>query len=117
LGFLTPILKGFLTEKGLEAASAGIQLWGGHGYIKDNKQEQVLRDARIASVWEGTTQIQGLDLLGRKILLNKLKPINQHCGELYSKLFNVVTSSSGATRLRALGLLKETAVWHFNTYR
>ena len=67
----------------------GIQLWGGHGYIKDNLQEQVVRDARIASVWEGTTQIQGLDLLGRKILLNKLEPINSHCKGLYSKLFNV----------------------------
>ena len=67
LGFMTPILKGFLTEKGIEAATLGVQLYGGHGYIKSNKQEQVLRDVRIAAIWEGTTGIQALDLLGRKI--------------------------------------------------
>ena len=53
----------------------GIQIWGGHGYIKDNGCEQVFRDCRIASLWEGTTQIQALDLLGRKIMLQKLAPI------------------------------------------
>jgi alkylation response protein AidB-like acyl-CoA dehydrogenase len=55
LGFMTPILKGFLTEMGTEAASTGIQLYGGHGYIKSNKQEQVYRDVRISAIWEGTT--------------------------------------------------------------
>ena len=55
LGFRTPILKGFLTEMGIEAASLGVQLYGGHGYIKSNKQEQVYRDVRIAAIWEGTT--------------------------------------------------------------
>lgn len=55
LGFKTPILKGFLTEMGIEAASLGMQLYGGHGYIKSNKQEQVYRDVRIAAIWEGTT--------------------------------------------------------------
>ncbi len=58
LGFMTPILKGFLTERGIEAANIGIQLYGGHGYIKSNKQEQVLRDVRISAIWEGTTGIQ-----------------------------------------------------------
>ena len=67
LGFKTPILKGFLTEMGVEAASLGMQLYGGHGYIKSNKQEQIYRDVRISSIWEGTTGIQALDLLGRKI--------------------------------------------------
>lgn len=82
LGFLTPILKGFLTEKGLEAANLGIQIYGGHGYIKSNKQEQVLRDMRIAAIWEGTTGIQALDLLGRKIFGGKLAPLNEHCAGL-----------------------------------
>ena len=58
LAFLTPILKGFLTEAGKEAADLGIQAYGGHGYIKDNKAEQVFRDVRIASLWEGTTQVR-----------------------------------------------------------
>jgi hypothetical protein len=69
LGFFTPILKGFLTEMGLEAANLGMQVFGGHGYIKEHGMEQIARDARIATLYEGTTGIQALDLLGRKVLL------------------------------------------------
>ncbi|MDN5872925.1 MAG: acyl-CoA dehydrogenase family protein, partial [Sinobacteraceae bacterium] len=69
LGFLTPILKGFLTEMGLEAANLGMQVYGGHGYIRDNGMEQIVRDARISTLYEGTTGVQALDLLGRKVLL------------------------------------------------
>ncbi len=70
LGFYTPILKGFLTELGLEAANLGMQVFGGHGYITEHGMEQIARDARIATLYEGTTGIQALDLLGRKVLLN-----------------------------------------------
>ena len=69
LGFLTPILKGFLTELGLEAANLGMQVFGGHGYIKEHGMEQIVRDARISTLYEGTTGIQALDLLGRKTLI------------------------------------------------
>ena len=69
LGFFTPILKGFLTELGTEAASLGMQVFGGHGYIREHGMEQILRDARISTLYEGTTGIQALDLLGRKVLL------------------------------------------------
>ena len=69
LGFYTPILKGFLTELGLEAANLGMQVFGGHGYIGENGMEQIARDARISTLYEGTTGIQALDLLGRKVLL------------------------------------------------
>lgn len=69
LGFFTPILKGFLTEMGLECANLGMQVFGGHGYIKEHGMEQIARDARIATLYEGTTGIQALDLLGRKVLL------------------------------------------------
>ncbi len=69
LGFYTPILKGFLTEMGLEAANLGMQVFGGHGYIHEHGMEQIARDARIATLYEGTTGIQALDLLGRKVLL------------------------------------------------
>ena len=51
-------------------------------YVRENGAEQTYRDVRIAPVWEGTTQIQALDLLGRKIMLQKLAPINSHCGAL-----------------------------------
>jgi alkylation response protein AidB-like acyl-CoA dehydrogenase len=69
LGFFTPILKGFLTELGLEAANLGMQVFGGHGYIREHGMEQIVRDARISTLYEGTTGIQALDLLGRKVLL------------------------------------------------
>ncbi|MBS1219298.1 MAG: acyl-CoA dehydrogenase [Proteobacteria bacterium] len=69
LGFYTPILKGFLTEMGLEAANLGMQVLGGHGYIHELGMEQIARDARISTLYEGTTGIQALDLLGRKVLL------------------------------------------------
>jgi len=68
LGMLTPIAKAFLTETGLESASLVIQVHGGHGYIRDNGVEQSYRDGRIATLYEGTTGIQALDLLGRKVL-------------------------------------------------
>jgi alkylation response protein AidB-like acyl-CoA dehydrogenase len=69
LGFYTPILKGFLTELGMEAANLGMQVYGGHGYIQEHGMEQIARDARIATLYEGTTGIQALDLLGRKVML------------------------------------------------
>jgi hypothetical protein len=69
LGFFTPILKGFITEMGLESANIGMQVFGGHGYIKEHGMEHIARDARIATLYEGTTGIQALDLLGRKVLL------------------------------------------------
>jgi len=69
LGFYTPILKGFITEMGLECANLGMQVFGGHGYIKEHGMEQIARDARISTLYEGTTGIQALDLLGRKTLL------------------------------------------------
>ncbi len=71
LGFLTPIIKAFLTETGYEAANLGVQVFGGHGYIKEWGMEQIVRDTRISMLYEGTTGIQALDLLGRKILLDK----------------------------------------------
>lgn len=78
LSFLTPIIKAFLTEAGVESANLGIQCFGGHGYIKASGVEQNARDARVATVYEGTTGIQALDLLGRKVLGSKgklLKPV------------------------------------------
>ncbi len=51
LGFLTPILKGCLTELGLEAANLGMQVFGGHGYIKEHGMEQIARDARISTLY------------------------------------------------------------------
>ena len=68
LSLLTPIAKAFLTETGFEAANLGMQVFGGHGYIKEWGMEQNVRDARIAMIYEGTTGVQAIDLLGRKVL-------------------------------------------------
>ncbi len=71
LALLTPIAKAFLTETGFESANLGMQCFGGHGYIKEWGLEQNVRDARIAMLYEGTTGIQALDLLGRKVLMSQ----------------------------------------------
>jgi len=71
LDFLTPIAKGFCTETGLESASHAIQVFGGHGFIRENGAEQLYRDGRIGTLYEGTSGIQSLDLLGRKVLGNQ----------------------------------------------
>ena len=71
LGLLTPIVKAFLTEVGFECTNEGVQILGGHGFIKEWGMEQLVRDARITRLYEGTTGIQALDLLGRKVLMSQ----------------------------------------------
>ncbi|WP_340680098.1 acyl-CoA dehydrogenase C-terminal domain-containing protein [Paraglaciecola sp.] len=71
LALLTPICKGFMTELGCEAAHHGVQVFGGHGYIREWGMEQNQRDSRISTLYEGTTGIQALDLIGRKVLGSK----------------------------------------------
>ena len=66
--FLVPLLKGYATESSLEVASLGIQVHGGMGYIEETGAAQYLRDARILTIYEGTTAIQANDLVGRKTL-------------------------------------------------
>lgn len=84
LGFLTPILKAFLTETGCESANLGVQIYGGHGFIKEWGMEQIIRDARISTLYEGTTGVQALDLLGRKILLGRMKTFNEFVAQIKS---------------------------------
>ena len=71
MALLTPIAKAFVTEVGLEAANHGVQIYGGHAFIREWGMEQNLRDARISTLYEGTTGIQALDLLGRKVLMTQ----------------------------------------------
>ncbi|MEE2603406.1 MAG: acyl-CoA dehydrogenase C-terminal domain-containing protein [Pseudomonadota bacterium] len=116
LGFLTPILKGFLTEKGLEVANDGMQVFGGHGYIKEHGMEQIVRDARISTLYEGTTGIQALDLLGRKVLLlTKGKCVR----DFSKKLVDFGTKNLRDPKLRpfAWKLLKIAAEWNYLTTR
>jgi 3-(methylsulfanyl)propanoyl-CoA dehydrogenase len=68
MSLLTPIAKAFMTETGFEAANHGVQVFGGHGFISEWGMEQIVRDCRISMLYEGTTGIQALDLIGRKVL-------------------------------------------------
>ena len=70
LAMLTPIVKAFITDNGWSATSGCLQVFGGHGYVKEWGMEQYVRDSRINMIYEGTNTIQSLDLLGRKILGN-----------------------------------------------
>lgn len=82
LAFLTPIAKAFLTETGFESANYGVQVFGGHGYIREWGMEQNVRDSRISMLYEGTTGIQALDLLGRKVLGSQGKLLQQFIAEV-----------------------------------
>ena len=68
---LIPIAKGYGTDRAFEICSHGVQIFGGYGYTKEYLQEQLLRDAKITQIYEGTNGIQAMDLLGRKLGLNK----------------------------------------------
>jgi alkylation response protein AidB-like acyl-CoA dehydrogenase len=70
VALLTPIVKAFITDNGHIATNACMQVFGGHGYIKEWGMEQFVRDNRINMIYEGTNTIQSLDLLGRKVLGN-----------------------------------------------
>src|SRR5688572_11701663 len=67
VSLLTPVIKGYLTDKGFEAAVNAQQVFGGHGYIREWGMEQFVRDARIAQIYEGTNGVQAMDLVGRKL--------------------------------------------------
>jgi alkylation response protein AidB-like acyl-CoA dehydrogenase len=68
---LTPIVKGYITDKSLEVCSHGVQVYGGYGYISEFPVEQLMRDTRIFMIYEGTNGIQAMDLIGRKLSMNR----------------------------------------------
>ncbi|MBS0212123.1 MAG: acyl-CoA dehydrogenase C-terminal domain-containing protein [Proteobacteria bacterium] len=82
LGFLTPIVKACLTEWGVECTYHSLQCFGGHGYIAEHGMEQLARDARITTLYEGTTGIQALDLLGRKVMQLQGAGLRQFLGTI-----------------------------------
>ena len=82
VALMTPILKSFSTDVGCEAANLALQIYGGHGYIKEHGIEQLVRDSRIAPIYEGTNGIQALDLVARKMPM--------HTGRLLKSFFQTV---------------------------
>lgn len=83
LGLLTPIVKAFLTEAGFDSTNEGLQIFGGHGFIAEWGMEQFVRDARITRLYEGTTGIQALDLLGRKVLMNQGESLRKFTKQIH----------------------------------
>tara|TARA_B100001123_G_C14870395_1_gene851712 strand:- start:123 stop:752 length:630 start_codon:yes stop_codon:yes gene_type:complete len=79
---MTPILKSFATDIGCFSSNLALQIYGGHGYIKDHGMEQFVRDSRIAPIYEGTNGIQALDLIGRKMEIND--------GEIIKNFFEII---------------------------
>ncbi|MEQ8404255.1 MAG: acyl-CoA dehydrogenase C-terminal domain-containing protein [Oceanicaulis sp.] len=82
MALLTPVIKGYLTDKGYDCVSEGLQVHGGSGFTREWGIEQLLRDARITLIYEGTNGIQALDLVGRKLAMAGMRPINTFFGEL-----------------------------------
>ena len=82
IALLTPILKSFATDKSMEITNQALQIYGGHGYITDHGIEQLVRDARITPIYEGTNGIQALDLIGRKFNIHNGLIINQYLDEI-----------------------------------
>ncbi|TVP57312.1 MAG: acyl-CoA dehydrogenase, partial [Halomonadaceae bacterium] len=82
VALLTPVAKAFLTDRSLDTCVLGQQVFGGHGYIREWGQEQLVRDSRIAQIYEGTNGIQAMDLMGRKIVANKGRYFELFAGEI-----------------------------------
>ena len=92
---MTPVVKALFTDLGYEMASLGVQVYGGHGYIRDHGMEQFVRDARIAMLYEGTNGIQALDLVGRKM--------PAHMGRLLRPFFHPIADYIEARKRDAAG--------------
>lgn len=115
MGFMTPILKAFLTELGYEAANHGVQVYGGHGFIKEWGMEQIIRDTQIAKLYEGTTGVQALDLLGRKILIDRMKSFNEFREEVSAFIKTHENRAEMKPMIRKLKFAM--LAWRINTVR
>ena len=115
IGLLTPVIKGYCTDKGYEIATASQQVYGGHGYIAEWGMEQFVRDARIAQIYEGTNGIQAMDLVGRKLGMNGGRALRTYL----ALLVETIADAKADTRLvplatgleRAVGELQAATGW------
>jgi hypothetical protein len=101
ISFLTPIVKGFMTDMGSEMSNLGIQVYGGHGYIREWGMEQLVRDARIAQLYEGTNGIQALDLISRKLARDKGTML-EDTFELFNSKIEQMTNSDMQAQASAI---------------
>lgn len=110
LALLTPIAKAFMTEMGLEASKHGMQVFGGHGYIAEHGMEQVARDARISCLYEGTTEIQSIDLLARKVLGSQTALLTDLTDEIQEFLQQHQTNNQLERQFQQVNVLLKQ--WH-----
>ncbi|HKT15603.1 MAG TPA: acyl-CoA dehydrogenase C-terminal domain-containing protein [Allosphingosinicella sp.] len=82
VSLLTPVIKAFLSDKGSECCDVALQCFGGHGYIRDNGAEQYLRDVRVQRLGEGTSGVQALDFIGRKVVRDGGQALNLYFGRI-----------------------------------
>jgi alkylation response protein AidB-like acyl-CoA dehydrogenase len=80
VSLFTPVLKAFLTDNGFLCTNLAMQVFGGHGYIRESGMDQYVRDARISMIYEGTNSVQALDLLGRKVLMDSGTKLRRFAG-------------------------------------
>ena len=118
ISLLTPVIKGYLTDKGFEVAVNAQQIYGGHGYIREWGMDQFVRDARIAQIYEGANGIQAMDLVGRKLA--------QNGGRAVQAFFKLVSEETGDAKAsealaplasaleRANGELQQATLWFMN---
>ncbi len=106
IDLLIPLAKGYVSDRAFDVCNLGVQVYGGYGYIKEYPMEQLLRDCRITPIYEGTNGIQAMDLLGRKLGLNKGKPIMDLMGEIQ----NTIVAARTHARVEAYAGKVETAL-------
>ena len=115
MGLLTPVIKGVLTDRGFENTVMAQQIYGGHGYIRENGMEQFVRDSRITQIYERANGIQALDLVGRKIGKNAGRALMAFLGEVSA----YVKEKSGDAAMKdyvtplgtAAGHLQQASMW------
>ncbi len=98
ISLLTPVIKGFQTDKGFEMAVAAQQVFGGHGYIEDYGMSQFARDARIAMIYEGANGVQALDLVGRKLAADGGK----HVMAFFAMVKDFIQEAQADTRMAGI---------------
>jgi hypothetical protein len=103
MGLLTPVIKGVLTDTGFANAVAAQQVFGGHGYIRESGMEQIVRDARIAMIYEGANGVQALDLVGRKLPADGGRALRAFLGEVGAFIAEAGTDEEMAAYVRPLG--------------
>ncbi len=115
VALLTPVIKAFFTDYGFEACNLGLQVFGGHGYIRDHGMEQLVRDARIAQLYEGTNGVQALDLVGRKLIMDEGAAMRAYIAQMRGAAQDCLQAQdlrrTAAPFVEAVQTLDETTQW------